>query len=108
MKHEKCGTPECCRQCDPVITKIRQYWPAAKAAIVEALYLGGMETAKVSTGYIRYRFPELNNTSFWRYSDRIVSFLFQPDLFPETLSSRWKRPTWNENSVGETIYEQVS
>ena len=131
--HDKCGTPECCMQCQPdlfpetlstpvevflkaapkeynivdpaIINKIRAYWPAAKAAIVEALYKWGLKGSGVSTDYVRKYFPELAGKGL--YKDRICFFLLQPDLFPETLKSPWKHPGRKQTSDGEAIHEDL-
>lgn len=90
-----------------MIEKIHEYWPAAKAAIVEALYLGGLRKAEVSTSYVRANFPELSNISHWYYGERIANFLLQPDLFPETLKHPWVDPRRRQTTEGEAVYEDL-
>jgi len=90
-----------------VIQKIYEYWPAAKAATVEALYTGGLSKAQVSTSYVRANFPELSNTAHWYYGERVANFLLQPDLFPESLAHPWRDPRLKQTTEGEAIHEDL-
>jgi len=90
-----------------MIDKIYDYWPAAKAAIVEKLYTGGLKATGYSGTYIKSILPSLSNTARWFYKDRIIFELLQPDLFPETLKNDFDAPDVFEVRYPEEIYEKI-
>lgn len=106
-----------------MLDKIKAHWPAAKAATVEALWLGGLKEAKVTTEYMRENFLDLYpRVGKPTYKDRIEDELrkagllpqepFQLELFPETLTPKQYRKYWDtyyarENSNGEPVYEDL-
>ncbi len=70
-----------------LIEKIYEHWDEDRAKIVEKLYTKGLRLSGHDSTYIKSILPSLANTARWRYKDRIVFELLQPDLFPETLKS---------------------
>jgi hypothetical protein len=75
-----------------IIDKIYEYWDENRAKVVETLYKYGRVESSYKTEYIRSILPSLANTARWKYKDRIIYELLQPDLFPETLKSDFEAP----------------